>query len=109
MSQTLNIKDLPFGIRTQLRHGTGVSGNMVYIGRPSKWGNPFRIGAVYQGRVLTRQDAIEAYKDWLLHSEEGQVLLKDLGELKGKDRVCWCAPQPCHGDFLGELVAQTEG
>jgi len=28
--------------------------NTVYVGRPSKWGNPFKIGMAYQGRILTR-------------------------------------------------------
>lgn len=76
----------------------------VYVGRPGKWGNPFKIGMVYQGRTLTRQTAIEAYEDWLLYSDEGRKLLSDISELKGKDLICWCKPLPCHGDILLRLA-----
>ena len=76
----------------------------VYVGRPSKWGNPFRIGQHYQGIILTREDAIEAYSDWLLYSDASEILLPQIGELKGKDLVCWCAPLPCHADVLLELA-----
>lgn len=72
----------------------------LYVGRPTKWGNPFRIGQDYQGRILTRKDAVEAFEDWLLYSDEGQKLLEDIGELTGHDLVCWCAPFPCHADIL---------
>lgn len=76
----------------------------VYVGRPTKWGNPFKIGEFYQGRVMTREDVIEAYKDWLLYSDVGVELLKDIEELRGKDLVCWCSPEPCHADVLLEVV-----
>lgn len=76
----------------------------VYVGRPSKWGNPFRIGQVYQGRYLDRRGAVDAHRDWLLHSDEGAKLLADIEELRGKDVVCWCDPLPCHGDTLVELA-----
>ena len=76
----------------------------VYVGRPSKWGNPFKIGQTYHGRVMHRQDAIDACRDWLFHSNEGMALLCGIGELRGKDLVCWCAPLPCHADILLELA-----
>ena len=72
----------------------------IYIGRPSKWGNPFSIGQNYQGRVMTREDVVRAYKDWLLHSDKGQELFKAIKELKGKILGCWCYPEMCHGDVL---------
>lgn len=76
----------------------------IYVGRPSKWGNPFKIGQLYQGRILTREDTIGAYRDWLLYSDACQTLLPDIRELKNKDLVCWCAPLPCHADVLLELA-----
>ena len=81
----------------------------VYVGRPSKWGNPFRIGAVYshgpvalQGHPLSRVEAVQAYEAWLCSSELGATLLWALGqgELRGKTLGCWCAPLPCHADVL---------
>jgi len=67
----------------------------IYIGRGSKWGNPFVIGI--DG---TRLRVIEKYKNYILASE----LMKDLHELKGKTLGCFCKPQACHGDVLKELV-----
>lgn len=74
-----------------------ISTEAVYIGRPSKWGNPFKIG-----RDGTREETIAKYAGWL----DGMVFNKqlDLDELIGKDLVCWCAPLPCHGDILLELA-----
>lgn len=69
----------------------------VYIGRPSKWGNPFAIG-----RDGTREEVVEKYRQHLLSSP---ALLAALPELKGKTLGCWCAPQACHGDVLSEMAA----
>lgn len=68
----------------------------VYIGRPSKWGNPFVIG-----KDGNRTEVVEKYRGWLLTNK---ALIKDLPELYDKNLVCWCAPQACHGDVLIELV-----
>jgi len=68
----------------------------VYIGRPSKWRNPFVIG-----KDGNREEVIEKYKKWLLNNKE---LMADLWELRGKILACWCAPQSCHGDVLLELA-----
>lgn len=76
----------------------------VYIGRPSKWGNPFLIGDIYNGKKITRKDAINFYEYWLLHSKEGIELQKDIHELKGKVLGCWCKPNKCHGDILAEIA-----
>jgi len=77
----------------------------VYIGRPTKWGNPFthkdRTLAKY--KTKTRDEAVEKFEEWITKGE-GQYLLKDLHELKGKILACWCAPQRCHGDVLLKLA-----
>jgi hypothetical protein len=75
----------------------------VYIGRPSKWGNPFShlpgTKAMYQ--VASREDAIQMYEAWIQTQPD---LMKALGELKGKVLGCWCKPQSCHGDVLVRLA-----
>ena len=68
----------------------------VFIGRPSKWGNPFRIGP--DG---TRSEVIKKYRNWIVFQED---LIKDMGELSGKRLGCFCKPKACHGDILAELV-----
>jgi hypothetical protein len=76
----------------------------VYIGRPSKWGNPFSHlqGTLAKFKVATREEAIEKYVEWI----QGQdALLADIkSELKGKVLGCWCKPKDCHGDILLELA-----
>lgn len=72
----------------------------VYIGRPSKWGNPFSIGP--DG---TRQEVIEKYRTWLLNNEE---LLLQIMELDGKTLGCWCKPKACHGDVLIEVLNEIK-
>ena len=72
----------------------------VYIGRPSKWGNPFEIGS--DG---TRDEVIAKYRAWILTQDE---LINSLHELKGKTLGCWCSPKPCHGDVLAELAERLK-
>ncbi len=71
----------------------------VYIGRPSKWGNPFTIG-----KDGTREEVIVKYRNWILTQPN---LLKDLHELRGKVLGCWCCPNSCHGEVLVELCNMT--
>ena len=68
----------------------------IYIGRPSKWGNPFSIGTDGD-----RSTVIRKYREWIMQQPH---LLKDIHELQGKVLGCWCSPQACHGDVLAELA-----
>jgi len=68
----------------------------VYIGRPSKWGNPYEIG-----KDGTREEVILKYRR---HVRRSPKLMAALPELKGKVLGCWCKPKACHGDVLKELV-----
>ncbi len=73
-----------------------IPSDAIYVGRPSKWGNPFRIG-----RHGTREEVIEKYR---LLAIKGQNFV----ELQGKDLVCWCAPKACHADVLLELANEPD-
>jgi len=64
----------------------------VYIGRGSKWGNPYKIGL--DG---TREEVIQKYEDYLRKNDN---MLKELKELDNKVLGCYCKPQTCHGDIL---------
>lgn len=78
----------------------------VYIGRGSKWGNPFTHlegNTLAKYKVKTRKAAILAYKEYLINGE-GKHLLNDLHELKSQTLGCYCKPKACHGDILVELV-----
>ena len=73
------------------RRFSGVPEGAAYIGRGSRWGNPFKIGA--DG---SRDEVIAKYAEW--YSTSG--LDAFLHEIRGRNLVCWCAPQRCHGHFL---------
>ena len=77
----------------------------VYIGRGSKWGNPYshREGTLAQFVVSDRAEAIAKYEDYLLSSDD---LMKSLNELRGKTLGCWCKPKSCHGDILLKYANQ---
>jgi hypothetical protein len=95
----------------------------VYIGRGqgSKWGNPFTHiddrKTIANYIVGSRSEAIEAYREYITKGE-GQHLLADLHELKGKTLGCWCCFKPsyytkgmkmiCHGEVLMELLEDDQ-
>jgi hypothetical protein len=68
----------------------------VYIGRPSKWGNPYVVTD-----FMPREEAIALFRE---DAESGRPPYDDLSELRGKILVCWCKPEACHGDVLAELA-----
>lgn len=65
----------------------------IYIGRPSKWGSPYKIG-----KDGTRIEVLEKYRIYLYVSG----LIDDIHELYGKTLGCWCVPNRCHGHVLLE-------
>lgn len=80
----------------------------IYIGRPSEWGNPFKIGT--DG---TREEVIREYRRWISTQPD---LLKKIHTLKGKVLGCWCAedriltatpPYICHGQVLAKLADES--
>jgi len=73
----------------------------VYIGRGSKWGNPFVVGT--NGN---RARVIKFYEKWIRKQPH---LLAALHELEGKRLGCFCKPKACHGDVLVKLIEEMEG
>jgi hypothetical protein len=80
----------------------------VFIGRPSKWGNPYshKKNTTAKYKVKTKKEAIQKYKEWFKTQPD---LIHSLSELKDKVLGCYCHPNPCHGDVLIELIDQLEG
>ena len=85
--------------RVHNKHHATAPASAIFIGRPSKWGNPFQIG-----KHGDRATVIARYALWLARNDE---LFAALGELRGKDLICYCAPQACHGDLLLMLANST--
>ena len=71
----------------------------VYVGRPSRWGNPFShlVGAG-TFPVASRAEAVACFDIWLEQNPQMQALARV--ELRGRDLVCWCAPAECHAEIL---------
>lgn len=67
----------------------------VYVGRPTKWGNDFRVG-----RDGDLETVLRKYYEWLI--TDGPI--DDIHELRGKNLLCWCAPKECHAGLLLELA-----
>jgi len=68
----------------------------LFIGRPSKWHNPFHIGP--DG---TREQVVAKYRQWVIRQPR---LLREIRSLRGKVLGCNCPPLPCHGEVLAELA-----
>lgn len=82
------------------KHRDEIPPDAVYIGRGSAWGNPFKIGP---GSMPPRRDEV-------CDRFEQEVLpTLNVEPLRGKDLVCFCAPQRCHGDSILKKLALTEG
>jgi hypothetical protein len=77
-----------------------ITDGAVYVGRPSRWGNPYMVG-----NDGSRDEVIQRYYEYLLGRRD---LMASLSELRGKDLVCWCAPEACHAEILLELANAPE-
>ena len=71
--------------------------NCIYVGRPTKFGNPFVIG-----QDGSREEVIEKFEQWV---KSNPKLIKEIKDkLRGKDLVCFCAPLACHADVLLKIA-----
>lgn len=90
---------------------------IVYVGRGSKYGNPFRMGEridphwvrifdatdtstfFNNGKVATREDVIRLYKKYM------SLEMSEFAESnKNKNLSCWCKlSDSCHADTLLKL------
>lgn len=75
----------------------------IYVGRGSKWGNPY--SHIYGKGIYcsNRSIAIKKYEEYIKSNKE---LLESLHELKGKVLGCYCSPKRCHGEILIKLVEE---
>ncbi len=79
-----------------------------YVGRPSKWGNPFKTGDA--------EADVAWYRFWIEQPGHARGMLYDkLFMLRGHNLVCWCPlldkegnPYPCHADLLLDLANKKD-
>lgn len=85
--------------RIQRRRSAGwrAPEGVVYVGRPTRWGNPF------DWQRHGHEGAVALFRRHLLGSDALMATVKR--ELRGKDLMCWCPPdKPCHADVLLEVA-----
>jgi len=107
-------KKIAIRIQRKRTKGWKMPSNSVYVGRPTKWGNPYKVGAPFnmsiagggydgktKGFVFDADSAVLFYKINLSIELEMQAEK----ELKGKNLVCFCPlDKPCHADVLLKIA-----
>ena len=89
-----------------------------YVGRGTKWGNPWRVGDIITVLAPARRGS--AYIRDLVATPALAVALYEIAfrpdrvdaiaELGGHDLSCWCPlDTPCHADVLLSLAAGGDG
>lgn len=90
--------------------------NTIYVGRPSKWGNPIKIGVVntlpqsFMHVVKNNDEAVRAYTEWIYEDQRDEFREEIRKELKGKNLCCWCKlTEKCHADVLLRIANEETG
>ena len=97
---------MPQRIQRRRSKGWKMPENAVYVGRPTKWGNPFDVDGD------DHACAVDWFRWWLdgdlpavWDKRHGPDIKADIGELRGKDLMCWCRlDHECHADVLLKLA-----
>lgn len=95
----------PKRIQRKRTKGWRMPEGAVYVGRPTKWGNPYRVG-----RNMPASACVRFYREWLegKRHNANRPSDADIASLRGKDLACFCPlDQPCHADVLLELANQA--
>jgi hypothetical protein len=95
---------MPERIQRERTSGWRMPPNAVYVGRPTRWGNPFKVSDVTSLNQNWKQaEAVERFREWLSSQDGLQAAVRK--ELAGKDLACWCRLDlPCHADVLLEVA-----
>lgn len=106
----------PQRIQRKRNKGWRMPENTIYVGRGSRWGNPFVVG-----RDGTATECVAKYASYLLpytHKPPSNTLetfyiseanLQDIERLRGKNLACWCKlGDPCHADWLLKMANERK-
>lgn len=93
---------MPKRIQRKRTKGWRMPEGAVYVGRPTAWGNRFRIDEGF-----SRESVIREYREFL--NSDWAIIATIQARLRGKDLTCWCPlDQPCHADVLLEIANREE-
>lgn len=102
--------------RIQLRRTKGwrIPPNTVVVARPTKWGNPYKVGDTLPNffgpnqplKLLTRKEVVDLFESVTCRAWFRVIRPhRNIEELRGKNLACWCpVGEPCHADVLLELA-----
>ena len=101
---------MPVRIQRKRTKGWRAPANAVYVGRPTKFGNPFRPEACSGGRAEAverfRQLATRKFRDT---GDRLPSIAEIQRELRGKDLMCFCGTaEVCHADVLLAIANMPE-
>jgi hypothetical protein len=89
----------PRRIQRKRTKGWKMPKGAAYVGRPTKWGNP------YQATALGPHLAYDAFVAWIMRPPQAGLRAAARRELRGRPLVCWCAlDRPCHADVWLEIA-----
>ena len=98
----------PQRIQRKRTKGWRMPEGAIYVGRPTKWGNPWPSAGV---TWFTWAQIVDVYRRWILENVQDSQMglpprVEDVQrELRGRDLACWCPlDQPCHADVLLEIA-----
>jgi Domain of unknown function (DUF4326) len=88
---------MPSRIQRQRSRGWRQPINAIYVGRPTKWGNPHKVETGHH----PAEEAVMLYRRDLNAGSLPFTIDDVRRELKGRDLVCWCKLDSlCHADVL---------
>lgn len=103
---------MPARIQRKRTKGWRMPDSTVYVGRPTRWGNPFAVGEYgpLDRKPIDNDGAVGFFIDMLKDADlqmeccyPSEDHIRE--ELCGKDLACWCPlDQPCHADVLLEIA-----
>jgi hypothetical protein len=117
----------PTRIQRRRTKGWRAPEHAVYVGRPTRFGNPYRLVRQGAGWVVrfgehgggvgtfptdaeARRYATEAFRTWINLPEQADTLRLFRALLHGRDLTCWCPlpavgqPDHCHAAVLLQLA-----
>ena len=120
---------MPQRIQRKRTKGWRMPEGAVYVGRGTRWGNPFRIGApsaYWTGPglrspmrpnpipLMDAEHVVGIYRN-MVETNNAAFERGEVAELAGKDLACWCPLEdelgnrvPCHADVLLELANRVD-
>lgn len=102
----------PIRVQRKRTKGWKMPPNTIYVGRPTKWGNPFvvgKAGGAYSALVKDRRHAWQLYRS--VAFDKPELVAAAQSELRGKNLACFCplptelyADDCCHAAVLLEIA-----